>query len=397
MGDNLPNNAVGFFKGASEVPIYSSDVCYPEYQEAFFYYLFGVSEMDCYGAIDFKNEKTILFVPNPNVFYKIWMTVLTKQDFEKKYNLIDEVHYVDDMENFFMNHKADTVFVNSGVNSDSGLQTMVAEAKFYEKSGAKTEDQTMHNIVSESRVYKNDEEMEIMRWASKITCEAHCNVMRNVKPGQRECQLESFFKYDCEQKYFCGRVQPYTSICGCGPTAATLHYHDNDKTLRDGQMMLTDQGHQVHHYASDVTTSFPVNGKFTQKQKEIYDIVLKCNRAVFNALKPGVNWKDMHLLSERIMLEGLRDLGLVSGDIDEMLEGRLGFIFQPHGLGHLIGLDVHDAGGYMSGVCETPERDPRPGLRNVRTARDMAAGVCMTIEPGIYFRDFLLDGELSKD
>lgn len=102
MGDKLPKNAVGFFKGASEVPIYSSDVCYPEYQEAFFYYVFGVSEMDCYGVIDFENEKSILFVPNPNVFYKIWMTVLTKDDFSKKYNLIDEVHYVDDMENYFM-------------------------------------------------------------------------------------------------------------------------------------------------------------------------------------------------------------------------------------------------------------------------------------------------------
>jgi Xaa-Pro aminopeptidase len=120
---------------------------------------------------------------------------------------------------------------------------MIAESKYYEKVCNTTDNEMMHNILSESRVYKNDEEMEIMRWASKITCEAHCNVMRNVKPGQRECQLESFFKYDCEQKYFCGRVQPYTSICGCGPTAATLHYHDNDKTLRDGQMMLTDQGH----------------------------------------------------------------------------------------------------------------------------------------------------------
>lgn len=185
----------------------------------------------------------------------------------------------------------------------------------------------MHNILSESRVIKNDEEIKIMRWASKITCEAHCNVMRNVKPGQRESQLESFFKYDCEQRYFCGRVQPYHSICGCGPGAATLHYHDNDKWLKDGEMMLTDQGHQVHHYTSDVTTSFPVNGKFTQKQKHIYDLVLKANRTVFSALKPGVNWKDMHLLAERVTLEGLIELGLISGDVEEMLEGRVGFIF----------------------------------------------------------------------
>lgn len=105
----------------------------------------------------------------------------------------------------------------------------------------------------------------------------------------------------------------------------------------------------------------------------------------------------MHLLSERTLLEGLRDLGLVSGDVDEMLKGRLGFIFQAHGLGHLIGLDCHDAGGYMKGVNETPERDMQPGLKNLRTARDMKVGMCMTIEPGCYFRDFLLLGELDKD
>jgi Xaa-Pro dipeptidase len=127
------------------------------------------------------------------------------------------------------------------------------------------DDSTLHDILCESRVIKNDEEIKIMRWASIITCEAHVDVMRKVKPGMRESQMESIFKYYCENKYFCGRVQPYTSICGCGPGAATLHYHDNDKWLEDGQMTLTDQGHQVHHYVSDVTTCFPVNGKFTQK------------------------------------------------------------------------------------------------------------------------------------
>lgn len=198
QGANLPKNAVGFFKGASEVPLYSSDVCYPEYQEAFFYYLFGVDEMDCYGVIDFENEKAVLFVPRLDNLYKIWMTVMDQEAAKKKYHLIEEIEYSDTMTEFFNKLKPETVFVNLGTNSDSGLTTMIPEEKWYSECGAKTENVTMHNILSESRVYKNDEEMEIMRWASKITCEAHCNVMRNVKPGMRECQLESFFKYDCE-------------------------------------------------------------------------------------------------------------------------------------------------------------------------------------------------------
>ena len=186
MGPNLPKNAVGFFKGASEVPLYSSDVTYPEYQEAFFYYLFGVTEMDAYGVIDFQNEKAILFLPKLDNYYKIWMTVLDLEGYKQKYPLIEDIQFTDSIEEFFKNHKPETVFINGGVNSDSGLKTMLAEEKFYSEVCKNTNSTFMHNILSESRVFKNDEEIEIMRWASKITCEAHCNVMRNVKPGQRE-------------------------------------------------------------------------------------------------------------------------------------------------------------------------------------------------------------------
>jgi Xaa-Pro aminopeptidase len=125
----------------------------------------------------------------------------------------------------------------------------------------------MHDILCESRVIKNDEEINAMRWATQITSECHVNTMRLVKPGQRECQVESHFNHYGQQNYFTGRVAPYISICGCGPTAATLHYQDADKTLIDGQLMLTDQGHSLHHYCADVTICFPTNGKFTEMQK----------------------------------------------------------------------------------------------------------------------------------
>jgi len=128
---NPESKRFGFFKGANEVPLYSSDVCYPEYQEAYFYYLFGVVEMDCYGIIDFKNEHAILFVPTPNNLYKIWMTVHTKEDFEKKYEM--EVRYISELEEFLVTDCAATsatVFVNLGVNSDSGLTTQIPEDKY---------------------------------------------------------------------------------------------------------------------------------------------------------------------------------------------------------------------------------------------------------------------------
>ena len=158
--------------------------------------------------------------------------------------------------------------------------------------------------------------------------------------------------------------------------------------------MLTDQGHSFQHYCSDITISFPVNGRFTEKQAAIYNIVLKACRAVHAKLAPGVCWVECHKLAERITLEGLVELGLLTGDVDEMLEKRIGFLFMPHGLGHFIGLDTHDVGGYLP---HTPKRSPLPGLANLRTSRVMEAGMIITIEPGCYFRDFLLNGEVSEE
>jgi Xaa-Pro dipeptidase len=137
-----------------------------------------------------------------------------------------------------------------------------------------------------------------------------------------------------------------------------------------------------------------VNGKFTEKQAAIYNIVLKANRSVMSHLKPGVSWVDMQLLAERIILEGLLDLSLVHGDIQEMLDNRIGFIFMPHGLGHLIGLEVHDVGGYLK---NTPARVMKPGLKNLRTARSLEKNTFITVEPGCYFRDFLLNGDFGAD
>ena len=154
--------------------------------------------MDCFGIIDFAQEKCVLFVPKLDNFYKIWMTTLSIDEWKVRYPLIDEIHYTDEMEAYFAERKPATIFLNKGVNSDSGLTTQYPEEKHYAGANAKIDTSLMHNILCESRVLKNEEELEVMRWASKITCEAHCNVLRNVKPGMRESQIESFFVYDCQ-------------------------------------------------------------------------------------------------------------------------------------------------------------------------------------------------------
>ena len=171
------NKAVALFKGASEVPLYSSDVSYPSYQEAFFYYIFGVIEMDCYGLLDFVQEKAILFVPRLSNLYKIWMTVMSKEDYAAKYEL--EVRYIDELQEYMATNCSPetntTVYVNRGINSDSKLQTMIPENTYLDEMRVNYD--VLHDIVSESRTVKNDDEILAMRWAAQIAAESHVSVL----------------------------------------------------------------------------------------------------------------------------------------------------------------------------------------------------------------------------
>eukprot|EP00475_Leptophrys_vorax_P042366 TRINITY_DN79933_c0_g1_i1.p1 TRINITY_DN79933_c0_g1~~TRINITY_DN79933_c0_g1_i1.p1 ORF type:complete len:242 (+),score=19.98 TRINITY_DN79933_c0_g1_i1:65-727(+) len=155
-------------------------------------------------------------------------------------------------------------------------------------------------------------------------------------------------------------------------------------------MALLDMGGEYFTYGADITCSFPVNGKFTADQKLVYEAVLAAQRAVFAAMRPGVNWVDMHRLSERTMLEHLKAGGLLQGSVDDMMANHMGALFMPHGLGHFLGIDTHDVGGYNNA-----ERVKEPGVRSLRTTRDLQAGMVITVEPGCYFIDCLLDEALN--
>lgn len=144
-------------------------------------------------------------------------------------------------------------------------------------------------------------------------------------------------------------------------------------------------GGEYYCYASDITCTFPSNGKFNSKQRIIYEATLKANRAVLEACKPGVNWTDMHLLADKVILEELKNAGLLVGDLNEMLEHRISAVFFPHGLGHFLGIDTHDVGGYPEGT----QRSNKRGLKSLRTVRSLEKGMVLTIEPGVYFIDYV--------
>ncbi|XP_073706467.1 xaa-Pro dipeptidase-like [Garra rufa] len=238
-------------------------------------------------------------------------------------------------------------------------------------------------------------ELEVLRYTNRISSEAHKEVMKRVKPGLKEYEMESLFQHYC---YARGgmRHTSYTCICGSGNNSSILHYGHagapNDKTIQDGDMCLFDLGGEYYCYSSDITCSFPANGKFTADQKAIYEAVLKSSRAVMAAIKPGVKWTDMHRLADRVHLEELLKIGILRGNVEEMLKVHLGSVFMPHGLGHLLGIDVHDVGGYPEGI----ERIDEPGLKSLRMGRVVQERMVLTVEPGIYFINHLLDKALNS-
>lgn len=235
----------------------------------------------------------------------------------------------------------------------------------------------------------------MLRYVAKVSSDAHKAVMRAARPGLLEYQAEAEF---LKHAYFAGgcRHVSYTCICGSGGNSAVLHYGHaaapNDKIIQAGDMCLFDMGANYFGYAADITCSFPATGKFSADQRAIYEAVLAANAAVQRAARPGVLWVDMHKLANRVLLEHLRTIGLVRGSIDAMMAAGVNGVFQPHGLGHLIGLDVHDVGAYLA---DCPPRPTEPGTTALRFARVLQAGMYVTIEPGCYFIDHLLDEALA--
>lgn len=389
----VAKSALIVLEGGDTLPLYNTDVDYLFQQEPFFTYFFGVREPGCFGTVDVETGYSTLFVPKFHADYATWFGRLwTCEDYLNRYE-VDEVRYVDELPAYVKELKPKQILTLSGKNSDSKLKMKPATFDGIEYFNVDAE--ILYNVASECRVIKSPAEIAVLRYVAKISSEAHKAVMTLMKPGLYEYQGEAEFLRHC---YFVGgcRHVSYTCICGSGDNSAVLHYGHaaapNNKQIKDGDMCLFDMGANYFGYAADITCSFPANGKFTQDQKLIYNAVLAANNAVQQNAMEGVSWLEMHKLANRVLLSKLRDIGIVQGEIDDMMKAGINGIFQPHGLGHLIGLDVHDVGAYLS-TC--PPRPFEPGCTSLRTARFLAAGMYMTIEPGCYFVDHLLDKALA--
>ncbi|XP_053676185.1 xaa-Pro dipeptidase [Anopheles nili] len=397
FGDD--SKPVVLLQGGDNISHYDTDVDYVFRQESYFTYLFGVTEPGCYGTVELKSGRSTLYVPRLPEEYAVWMgPLLGLEEFKQKYE-VDAVYYADELPARLANVDPSVLLLLSGPNSDSGSVVKPAYFKGIESFVADTD--ILFPVIAECRVIKSSDEIEVLRYVARVSSDAHKAVMKVMKPGLHEYQAEAEFLRHAYAVGGCRHVS-YTCICGTGTNSAILHYghagSPNDCAIRDGDMCLFDMGANYGGYAADITCSFPASGKFTDDQKLIYNAVLAARDAVCATAREGVSWIDMHLLANRVMLEELRKGQLLKGDVGEMMEAGLNAIFQPHGLGHFLGLDVHDVGGYLPGC---PERSTQAGVNRLRTARTLKAGMYLTIEPGCYFIEPLLnkayaDANLSK-
>jgi len=222
------------------------------------------------------------------------------------------------------------------------------------------------SILHEMRVLKSAEEIEIMQRAADIAAEAHVEAMKTVRAGMMEYEVEAMLEAYFRKHGAAG--SSYTSIIGGGGNATVLHYIDNKDQLQDGDLLLVDAGAEYKGYASDITRTFPINGKFTDAQRDIYDLVLKCQKSCVDMVRPGVRLEDLKTHSIEILTEGMVELGLLKGEPKKLIEEKKYMQFYMHNLGHYLGIDVHDAGRYYF------KGESRPA----------EAGMVMTIEPGLY-------------
>ncbi len=224
-------------------------------------------------------------------------------------------------------------------------------------------------LIHEMRLHKTPEEVELMQRAADISAEAHILAMQKARPGMNEYQIESLLEAYMRDNGASGVA--YNSIIGGGDNATILHYVENDQPLNDGDLLLIDAGAEYKGYAADITRTFPVNGKYTAAQKEVYNVVLDVQKQCVEATKVGHTVQSRQDLSIELLTEGMKQLGLLKGNTADLIKNKEYMKYYMHGVGHYLGLDVHDAGRYYTDQRSTASRPFEPGM-------------VLTVEPGLY-------------
>ncbi|GME83563.1 unnamed protein product [Ambrosiozyma monospora] len=355
----------------------------PLRQNRYFHYLTGVEQISgAFVLFELLKEKLTLYLPEIDEDDVMWSGLPLSLEEAKEQFDVDETKYVNELDQDLKkltNENKVTVFTpDTDEYSTQSFSSLVL-----------AKDKDFFYALDESRLIKDDYELSLMRHASKITDNSHLAVMSALPIEKNETHIHAEFLYHSIRQG--SKFQSYDPICCSGPNCGTLHYVKNDDTMAGKESVLIDAGAEWKCYASDVTRCFPINGEWTKEHLEIYTAVLDMQTQVMEKIKPGVAWEDLHLLAHRVLIDHFLKLGIFkSGTKEEIFNSKVSGWFLPHGLGHLLGMDTHDVGGYPN------YEDPDPLLRYLRLRRKLQAGMVVTDEPGIYFSPFLIEHALKN-
>jgi Xaa-Pro aminopeptidase len=351
------------------------DVHYPFRFDSYFYYLTGFTEPGAVLVVVAGAEpRSLLFCREKDHDREIWDGYRHGPERAREVFGFDDAHPIGQLDELMPKLLGDQPALYADIGNDGAwdgrlidwLNTVRAQAR----SGvtAPGEIRDLRRILDDMRLVKDGHELDIMRRAAAISSAAHVRAMRATRPGSFEYQIEAELLHEFRQQ---GAQAPaYPSIVAGGANACVLHYVENSARLEDGDLLLIDAGCEVDGYASDITRTFPVSGRFSGPQRDVYELVLAAQAAAIAAVKPGNHWEQPHEAALAVLARGFVDLGLCSGTPEAVVESGDYRRFYMHRTGHWLGLDVHDAGDY--------KRDGK--------WRQLEPGMTLTVEPGCYIR-----------
>ncbi|MDE1462533.1 Xaa-Pro aminopeptidase [Spartinivicinus poritis] len=369
----MDDNSIAVIPSAP-IQVRNRDVDFPYRQDSDFYYLSGFPEPEAVLVLipGRSHGEAILFCREKDPEKELWEGLRAGQEGACEKYGFDDAFPVNDIDEILpgLIEGKSRVYYEIGTNEifDRRMMSWINSIKAKTKQGSVPPGEfvALDHILHEMRIFKSEAEIALMKKAAEISANAHLRAMKACQPGCYEYQLEAELLH--EFVYNGCRAAAYNSIVGGGVNACILHYTENNDVLADGDLVLIDAGCELDHYASDITRTFPVNGKFSKEQQAIYELVLKAQLAAIEAVQPGNHFNQPNDVTVQVITEGLVELGLLSGDVEQLIKEEKYKPFYMHKAGHWLGMDVHDVGEYkIDGEW-----------------RKLEPGMVLTIEPGIY-------------
>ncbi|PPC94454.1 MAG: Xaa-Pro aminopeptidase [Methylotenera sp.] len=377
----LMGNGIAIVPTAPEV-IRNRDSHYPYRFDSYFYYLTGFKEPEAVVVLIAEQSKSILFCRDKDMEREIWDGFRYGADAARETFGFDEAYSISELDAVMTKLLANQpkLYFSLGESPvwDQRITSWLNVLRTQARAGISVPDDIadVRKLLDEMRLYKSPFELALMQRSADIAAGAHNRAMQFTRPGQMEYEVEAEFLHEF---YRNGAQAPaYTSIVASGANACTLHYNANNTQIKDGDLLLIDAGCELDGYASDITRTFPANGRFTAPQKDLYELVLSAQAAAIAQVNPTQHWNAPHEAALDVLIQGFIDLKLCRGSKEAVLDSGAYRQFYMHRTGHWLGLDVHDAGEYQS------KSDGKKA--GAHTWRKLEPGMSLTVEPGCYVR-----------